>query len=259
MYETIKIDVKNNIALLTLNRPDKFNAINDRLVEEMLKAVNDLSSDKNVRVIILTGAGKAFCAGGDLAEASDTGSPINSYNWLRKAQKVQIAIDESPKVIIACINGVAMGGGLEVALACDIRIASSSAIFSLPEINAGLLPAGGGMTRLSNLIGYGRAKELVLTGRRVNAQEALSIGLVSEIVEKDKLMDRVFEYAQDLASKSPIGITLAKDIINLNQLVDYKTGLKNEAKALWIIHTTKDRNEGLQAFLEKRKPVFKGE
>ncbi len=259
MYETLRVEMIDNIAILTLDRADKFNAINSQLIEELVDALNILSTDKNVRVIILTGEGKAFCAGGDLAEAATMDSPLASYNWLKKAQRIQITIEESPKVIICCVNGAALGGGLELALACDIRIASSKAIFAVPEINAGLLPGGGGMSKLSNLIGIGRSKEMVLTGRRVSAEEALAIGLVSEIVEPDKLMDRVVEYAQELATRPPIGMTLAKETINLNIGVDYKTGLNNEAKALWILFATKDRLEGLQAFKERRKPVFRGE
>ena len=259
MHETIKVEVKDKIAFLTLNRPDKLNAINNKLIEEMVTALDVLNNEKNVRVIILTGEGKAFCAGGDLIEAASMGSPLESFNWLKKAQKVQISIEESPKVIICCINGAAMGGGLELALACDIRITSSNAVFAVPEINAGLLPGGGGMTRLASLIGLGRAKEMVLSGRKVSAEEALSIGLVSEIVERNKLLDRVVEYAQELAQKPPIGLALAKDTIVSNLGVDYKTGLNNEAKALWILFATKDRLEGLQAFKERRQPVFIGE
>jgi len=259
MYENIKIEIIDKIAILKLDRADKLNALNNKMIEEIVNALQELNADNNVRIIVISGEGKAFCAGGDLVEASEMRKSASSYNWIQNAQKIQITLEESPKIILCSINGAALGGGMELALACDIRIASSNAVFAVPEINVGLLPCGGGMSKLSNLIGLGRAKEMVLTGRKVSAEEALSIGLVSEVVDHDKLKHRTMELAQELANKPPLAVALAKETMNMNIGAHYKVGLKNEARAVGLLFGTEDRLEGLKAFMERRKPDYKGE
>lgn len=259
MYETIKVDIKDQVGVLTFNRPDKMNAVSAKLIDEALDAVQKFNNDDNIRVFIITGEGKAFCAGADLSEIADKETSMDALKLLKNAHRLQLAIEESPKATICCYNGLAMGGGLELSLACDLRIASSKAKFALPEINAGLLPGSGGMSRLSQIIGVGRVKELVYTGRTFSPEEALSFGLVNRIVDGEELLEKGLELAQEIASKPPLGIQLAKETINANKSVDYRTGLNNESKVFGILFTTKDRKEGVQAFLEKRKPIFKGE
>jgi enoyl-CoA hydratase/carnithine racemase len=220
--------------------------------------VESLRFDNDVRVIIITGAGpKAFCAGADLKERA-TLNDQQVKEFILTIRNLFTNIEYLPKPVIAAVNGIALGGGTELALACDIRIASTTATMGLTETRLAIIPGAGGTQRLPRLVGRGKAKELIFTGRRVGAEEALSIGLVNQVAEPEKLLDACLEMAGMICETGPIAIQQAKYAINYGLETDLHTGLAIESNAYWITIPTEDRLEGLAAFREKRKPVYKG-
>jgi len=219
---------------------------------------NTLYEKRNIKVVVITGAGeKAFCAGLDLKPMRDI-KVIKAVEMSRLGQKLTLAIEELGKPVIAAINGYALGGGLELSMACDIRIVSEKARVGQPEVNVGLIPGWGGTQRLPRLVGKGIAKELIFTGKMIDAKTAERIGLVNMVVPPEKLMSAVNELADVIMSKPPIAIRLAKELINSSIETDQGTGLVHEAEAFGILSSTEDYREGVSAFIEKRKPEYKG-
>jgi enoyl-CoA hydratase/carnithine racemase len=256
--DVLLIDIKDQIATFTLNRPEIMNSFNFAQLRALRAAVDEVRFNPDVRVVIITGAGeKAFCAGADLKERI-TLSPSEVKQFIYTIRTLFTNIELLNKPVIAAVNGVALGGGTELALSCDIRIASDTASLGLTETRLAIIPGAGGTQRLPRLIGMGKAKELILTGRRVDAREALDIGLVNKICEPSKLMDTAREMAAMICECGPIAIEQAKYAINAGMQTDIHTGMAIESNAYWITIPTEDRLEGLTAFREKRKPVYKG-
>jgi len=252
-------NTEEGIVTLSLNRPEAANALSTQMLYELKQALYEIKYNPTVRVVIITGAGeKAFCAGADLKERAgmDANNVRKTVNLIRV---VINNIEALPQPVIAAVNGVALGGGTELALACDIRIASENATFGLTETSLGIIPGAGGTQRLPRLIGKGRAKELIYTARRINAKEAEAIGLVEYAVHFDNLMEKALELAKQIAKNAPIAIKQAKLAIDKGMEADLNTGLAIEQGAYEITIPTKDRLEGLQAFKEKRPPIYKGE
>ena len=252
--EHIKVEKKKEIGIITLNRPEARNALNRKMIQELGNVLTGLENDLQIRVIIITG-NKDFCAGADIKEMNAI-KPEEIETFCRWGHKVFDQLEGMGKPVIAAITGFALGGGCELALACDIRIAGESAKLGQPEVNLGLIPGFGGTQRLSRLVGIARAKEMILTGKIINAKEAASIGLVNRVVKDEELMIAVEEMAQVIAQKAPIAVKMAKKLINENQ--EIKEGLEKEIDFFVQCFATQDRLEGINAFLEKRKPEFKG-
>jgi enoyl-CoA hydratase/carnithine racemase len=245
-YSTIIYAVKDHVATVTLNRPEAGNSINLELAQELAEVCRLVNQDEAVYVVILTGAGdKAFCRGGEVEEAGKVCSAAD------------IAAIEKP--VIAAINGDALGPGLEPALSCDIRLASDKAKFGFPEVAGGLIPADGGTQRLPRIVGRGKALELVLTAGTITAKEALEIGLVSKVVPRKELMAEAEALAKTVAAKGPIALKFIKEAVNKGLDLTLEQGLRLEADLYFLLHTTADRTEGINAFLEKRKPKFKSQ
>jgi enoyl-CoA hydratase/carnithine racemase len=253
------IEEDHHIEVLTLNRPEVSNAFNMDLLHALREEINAILKRDQVRVVIITGSGeKAFCSGADLNErAALDEEGVKEY--IHTIRELFTSIESLNKPVIAAINGIAVGGGTELALACDIRIASSNATLGLIETRLGVIPGAGGTQRLPRLIGPGKAKELIFMGRKVGAEEALRIGLVNQVCEKDRLIERSREMATVICEAGPIAVEQAKYAINAGMDTDLKAGLEVESKAYWVTLPTRDRLEGLKAFFEKRKPTFRRE
>ena len=258
--ETLLLSITDGVATLTLNRPDAMNAINQRLKDELAHTLERVESDDEIRVLVITGAGeKAFCAGADLKErAGSDPSPAEFYFRHKATQQLFSRLEALSKPVIAAINGVAFGGGAEIALCADIRLMADTASIGLTEVNLGVIPAGGGTQRLPRLVGASRAKELVFTGTRLKAEPALALGLVNRVVAAAALADAARELAALIASKPPLAVRFAKEAINQGLQTDTSTALAFELYAAAILFDTEDRKEGMRAFVEKRAPVFKG-
>ncbi|MBW1989223.1 MAG: enoyl-CoA hydratase [Deltaproteobacteria bacterium] len=249
---------KEKAVILTLNRPDQRNAFDFAMLRALKEEVDAVRFDADVRVVIITGAGdKAFCAGADLKERA-TLTETQVREFIFTIRNLFSDIENLPKPVIAAVNGAAFGGGTELALACDIRIAADTATLGLTETRLAIIPGAGGTQRLPRLIGRGKAKELIFTGARVPAEEALKIGMVERVVPAGKLLDEALSLAGDICRGGPIAIAQAKYAINHGLETDIATGLAIESNAYWITIPTEDRLEGLAAFREKRKPVYKG-
>lgn len=259
MSEDIVLTEEKNGALwLTLNRPAVMNALNFDLIDALHAQIDRVRYETRVRTVVITGAGeKAFCAGADLKERAAL-SDLQVKRFIANLGTLFCAIENLNKPVIAAINGVALGGGTELALACDIRIASINASLGLTETRLAIIPGGGGTQRLPRLIGPGKAKELIFTGRRVSADEALILAMVNHVCAKDDLIDTCSEMAEMIGQGGPIAIEQAKYAINCGLGTDLATGLSIESNAYWLTVPTEDRREALRAFREKRKPVFKG-
>lgn len=258
-YKNIAIEREGNIAILILNRPQMLNAMNRATMEEFSAAIDELAADDGVRAIILTGAGeRAFIAGADIKWLRDLKSAEEGVEFSQLGQVLISKIIDLPKPVIAAINGYALGGGCEVATACDIRIAAEGAKLGVPEIDLGIFPGYGGTQRLPRLVGKGMASYLILSGEMITAEEAKRIGLVDFVVPADALMKTAKELANKLAAKPPIAMSLAKRAINAGLEGNLALGLAYEAALFGLACATEDRIEGTSAFLEKRKPEFKG-
>ena len=256
-YETLLVDIDaEGIALVTINRTEVLNALNDQCWDDLADLVHAVAHDEAVRCVIITGSGaKAFAAGADISElASKTVAQLISY----KGQSVLNAIENNPKPFIAAVNGYALGGGCELAAACDIRIASDNAVFGLPETGLGILPGVGGTQRISRLIGLGRAKELILMGERYDAQKALQVGLVTKVTSSEDLISEAFVLAQRIIAKSPLSIQVAKRVVQASLSSSEDVGMLTECLAMAALSGCDDKSEGMTAFLEKRSPRFTG-
>jgi enoyl-CoA hydratase len=259
MFENLLLAREGAIALVTINRPQVLNALNIQTLDELRRVMLDLKQDAEVRVVILSGAGeKAFVAGADIRELA-VQRPTEGKEHAIRGQHVFDVIENLGKPVIAAINGFALGGGCELAMACTLRIASASARLGQPEINLGLLPGFAGTQRLSRLIGKGAALDLLLTGRQVAADEAHALGLVNRVVAPDQLMAEARKTAGELAAKAPIAVQYIIEAVNRGLEVSFDTAQYLEATLFGLVASTADMREGTTAFLEKRKAVFKGE
>ena len=252
------IEENAGVVTLTLNRPSVMNSLNFPLLHALRDQIESVRFRADVRVVIITGSGeKAFCAGADLKERA-TLAPAKVKEYIFTIRNLFTSIEQLNKAVIVAVNGIALGGGTELALAGDIRIASNNAIMGLTETRLAIIPGAGGTQRLPRLVGKGKAKELIFTGGRVNAREALDIGLVNKICQPQDLIDECKKMAAQICETGPIAIEQAKYAINHGFETDIHTGLAIESNAYWVCIPTEDRLEGLAAFKEKRKPVFKG-
>lgn len=258
MYKNIIVSVEEGIQTITFNRPKSLNALNSELLNEFMSALTSISENEDIRVLILTGAGeKSFVAGADITELA-TLNVLQTKIFSRKGQTVIGYLQELPIPVIAAVNGFALGGGCEIAIACDFIYASENAMFGLPEINLGLIPGFGGTQRLPRLIGANMAKELIFTGKMISASEALSIGIVNKVCPPDSLMTEVQKTAKLIASKGKVSLREAKQAINNGLNVDIATGCLIENDAFSLCMASEDAKEGTSAFIEKRKANFKG-
>ena len=259
-YEFLKLETERGIAVLTLNRPETFNSWNQKMRDELRDAVRDLVADDALRVLVITGTGRAFSAGEDVRGMQGL-ADIGTRGFRRVVRGIHNVFDEIEAIevpVIAAINGVAAGGGMELALSCDFRIASEAAKLGFPENNVGLIPGSGGCSRLVKLIGLAQAKRLVMTGEMITAIRALEIGLIEEMLPADALMPRAMELAAQLAAKAPLALGVAKIVLNNCANVDPDTGRNFERLGQSILKKTEDHLEGARAFVEKRRPDFKG-
>lgn len=255
-YETIIYEKKERIAYITLNRPEVFNAINAKLVKEFENALSQADECDDVLVIIVTGAGKAFQSGADIRELAKMDA-WQLHEWNHDVLKAWTMIENTKKPVIAAINGYSLGGGLELALACDIRIASENARLGLPEVRLGILPGAGGTQRLPRLIGKGKALEMLLTGEPIDAKEACRIGLVNEVVPVGEAVKRAEEIAKTIMHNGPLAVMLAKDAVHVGEELPLIAAIEYAHKNLLLAASSKDSKEGYAAFLEKRKPQWK--
>ncbi|MBI3893702.1 MAG: enoyl-CoA hydratase/isomerase family protein [Candidatus Wallbacteria bacterium] len=256
-YETLLLETSDGIVTLTINRPQARNALGKKTVDEIHNVLRELSAARESGVLILTGAGeKAFVAGADIGELRDRGK-LEALAGIN--QDLFTAVENFPWPVIAAVNGHALGGGCELALACDLRVAAEDARFGLPETGLGILPGAGGTQRLPRLIGWGKAKELILTGEIVDAREAERLGLVSKVVPRAQLRDTAREYARRMLARGPLALRLAKLALNMSARAGLDAGLQIERLAQAVLFESKDKYEGMTAFLEKRKPNFTGE
>lgn len=255
-YEQIELSIESNIATIKLNRPERFNALGSRIVDELGRALAEVEGSGEVRAVVLTGAGdRAFCSGVDLKERREMDADERwAHNRALNAFAEQLARLQTPTV--AALNGLAFGGGLEITLACDFRIAAEGAEFSLPEVGIGIVPGAGGTQRLPRLIGPTRAKELILTGRRISAEAALEMGLVSKVVPPGSLMEEARSLAGEIATNSPLALAYAKAAVDLASEMSIEQGLRYETAAIRATLASEDYQIGLAAFAKKRTPEF---
>jgi len=257
-FQNIKFEKKNHIAYITIDRPKVLNALNMATMQELKTAFADLKDDADVRVVILTGGGeKAFVAGADINELSQQ-TPVSAKEYTHRGQAIVDAIENLGKPVIGCVNGFALGGGCELAMACTMRIASENAKFGQPEVKLGLIPGYGGTQRLPRLVGKGLAMQQVLTGGMISAQEAHRIGLVNEVVPQAELIARAEAIAAKIIANSPLAIQYAMEAVNRGYDMPLADGLYLEATLFAVCCATEDKNEGTKAFLEKRPAQFKG-
>jgi enoyl-CoA hydratase len=256
-FNFLTLDVADRIATLTVNRPDKLNALNDATIAELGHAIDQIRVDDSIGGAILTGAGRAFVAGADISELSNQ-TPVLAKGRARAGQDVFRRIETCPKPVIAAVNGFALGGGCELAMACHIRIASDAAKFGQPESKLGLLPGYGGTQRLPRLVGKGRATQLLLTGEMIDAAEAYRIGLVNKIVSGADLLSEARNMMKTILANSPLAVALCIEAIDRGLEMSLDEGLILEANHFGLLAATDDMREGTRAFLEKRTPAFKG-
>ena len=256
MFETILLEEQGAITWLKINRPDVRNALNEKAYEEISEAIHYVNTQPETKVVVITGVGeKSFAAGADINQLKNR-SAIDTL--IPGLQGVCKQIEQSSKVFVAAINGYALGGGLEVALACDIRIAADHAKFGLPELNLAIIPSGGGTQRLSRIIGKGRALDLILTGKMVTAQQAEQYGLITHIVAFEKLVEETTNYVQSILKKGPLALQLAKQVVHQGFDLDLTSALLLEKLAQGILYASDDKREGTSAFIEKRTAQFSG-
>ena len=258
MYQNLIVTREGGVTILQLNRPQKKNAFNGMLRQEMEAALKKIADDSTQRAVVVTGGEEFFCAGADIGEILEANTAEATYRHAREFQLLFDRIEALPQPVVAAVAGYALGGGCELALACDFRIASEGTKFGLPEIKIGAFPGGGGTQRLPRLIGAAKAKEAILTGDPITAEQALAIGLVMKVVAKDKLLQEAKSFAAKLAALPRLALEASKMLINRGLEVDLASGLEMEARCFGNLATSHDLREGTAAFLEKRKPNFTG-
>jgi len=253
--QNITVTSGDGYAVVTMNRPHVLNALNQATMEALVQALESMERDEQVRCVVITGAGRAFAAGADVNEMAGT-TAAGMLAGYRFQQWERIRKMTMP--LVAAVNGIALGGGCELAMLCDMIVASETAQFGQPEINLGIMPGAGGTQRLTRAIGKARAMEMVLTGRPISARQAEAFGLVTKVVPAEAVLDEAVALAKEIASKPPVAVRLAKEAVLKAFDTTVEGGLDYERKAFYLLFATEDRTEGIQAFLEKRKPVFKG-
>jgi enoyl-CoA hydratase len=256
MEDVVLCERRGAIALITINRPAALNALNAAVIDGLAATLRDLAGDPSLRAVVLTGAGKAFAAGADIASMQSM-STADAERFARKGQDLAAAVEALPVPVIAAVNGFALGGGCEVAMACDIVIAGAKAKFGQPEVNLGVIPGFGGTQRLVRRAGFAVAMDLCLTGRMIDATEAVQIGIASRVVDGD-VLEEALKIAATIAEKGPVAVRLAKRVLHENADADLKTGLAAERSAFALCFSTSDQKEGMSAFLNKRPASFTG-
>lgn len=258
-YKELRYEKEGRIGIITLNRPKRLNALSFQLNNEISAVFDEIENDDDVQVVIFTGGDKVFSAGADIKERSSVDiTQSQAYFGQLKTHDFCCKIENFEKPVIAAISGVAVGGGCELAMVCDLRIASETARFGLSEVNIGVMPTAGGTQRLPRLIGITKAKELLYTGEFIDAQEAYRIGLVNKVVPVDQLMIETRDLAKKIAAKPPLSVKYLKRAVNIGMQLDLSSALDYESQIAAMLSCSEDRKEGFQAFVEKRKPVFKG-
>lgn len=248
----VSYEVKEHVAVLTINRPEALNALNTGVLQDLAQAVSQAEADGDVYILIITGAGKAFVAGADIAQMKDLNA-VEAKSFAEFANNIISKIESISKPVIAAVNGYALGGGCELAMACDIRIAGAKAKFGQPEVGLGITPGFGGTQRLPRIVGSSKAKELIFTAETINAEEALRIGLVSKVVADEELMNTALEMANKIAKNAQIAVRQSKDAINKGMQCDIHTGLAYEIQALSVCFSTEDKKDAMTAFVNKSK------
>jgi len=254
-FKNLIVEIDGKIAIVKINRPQVLNAMSSETAVELESAMHELNENKEVRVIIITGEGKAFVAGADIQELSRFNS-LEAREFGKLGRRVLAYIENMEKPAIAAINGYAFGGGCEIALACDIRIAGERASFGQPELKLGIIPGWAGTQRLSRLVGIGKAKEIIFTGDPINAQESLRIGFVNKVVPDENLMEEAKKFAEKMLLTGPTALKLAKTVINRGLDSNFTTGASYESEAFGVCFSTPEAKEGIDAFLNKRKPKW---
>ncbi len=255
--KTLLFQKEAGVGIITLNRPETMNGINDQMMLELSALMDEIAVDDEVRALIVTGGEKVFAAGGDIAYISGLNT-LQAESFVALVHQAFDKIANCDKPVIAAIAGLALGGGCELALACDIRLAAEGSRFGLPEINLGIMPGAGASQRLTRIVGMGWARHLLFTGNPIDSDTALKIGLVTMVLPREKLMEEARKMARTLASRSPIALRTAKKCLNYAENVDLPSGLVFEQKLWSFLFSTEDQKEGMNAFLQKRKPEFKG-
>jgi Enoyl-CoA hydratase/carnithine racemase len=255
-YENIVFEVKSGIGSITINRPESLNSLNSKVFDELEIVLQEIRTNDSIETVIITGAGKAFVAGADISLMSSL-SPMEGRTWTMRGQKVFCELEAIEKPVIAAVNGYALGGGCELAMACDIIFASDKAKFGQPEVNLGIIPGYGGTQRLPRIVGEKNAKYLIYSGEIIDADEAYRMGLVQKVYPAETLLEEAEKFASKMMTKAPIGLKMSKVAIRNGLNVDLRTGIAIEAEAYAGAFTSEDRIEGMKAFLEKRKPSFK--
>ncbi len=255
-YETIVVSKEGPIGLISLNRPDALNALNTQMVTELIEALNSFEVDEAVRCVIIAGSEAAFSAGADIKEMMG----LSAVDMVKTGHFFPLweRVGKYPKPIVGALSGFALGGGLELAMSCDVLIASDTARLGQPEINIGVIPGGGGTQRLTRAVGKYKAMEMILTGRMIGAEEAKTLGLVSRVVPKEACVEEAKRVAKEIASKSPLAVRLAKQAVNKAFEMGLSDGLDFERELFYLLFASEDKVEGMKAFLEKKKPDFKG-
>ena len=257
-YNTIIFEKENGIATLTLNRPKSMNSINSELMTELSSILSLIEADKEIAVVIITGNEKVFAAGADIKEIGQINTPVKAHTFVKAIQTTFNELERLPQPVIAAVSGLALGGGCEMCMACDIRIAADNALFGQPEIKIGVIPGAGGTQRLPRLIGVGRAKELLYTGDPIKAEEALRIGLVNKVVPLASLMDEAKALASKIAKQPGYALKITKIVVNDGINMDLGSAIAYEARSFEQLFATEDQQEGMKAFIEKRKANFTG-
>lgn len=256
-YKKLLLEIKNNIATLTINRPKALNALNSEVLTEIIQVTEDIDKNDEIQIVVVTGAGeKAFIAGADIKEMADKNS-IEAQVFSELANTAFTKLSKLKQPVIAAVNGYALGGGLELALACDIRIASTNARVGQPEVGLGIIPGFGATQRLSRLIGVSKAKEYILTGKNIKADEALRVGLFNNVVEQKHLLDEAYKMAEQIIKNAPLAVQNAKEVIDEGYEMPLEQGIKLEENTFGLLFSTEDQKEGMNAFVEKRNADFK--
>ena len=257
MYQTLLTELENGIFTITINRPDKLNALNKTVLDELERVIQIVYDDINIKAVIITGQGsKAFVAGADISEFTEV-SDEQGIELATRGQQIFFKIENCPKPVVAAVNGFALGGGCELAMACHFRLASDNAKFGQPEVNLGLIPGYGGTQRLTMLVGKAKAMELIMSGNMIDAAEAKSLGLVNHVTSSENLLEKTKEILNIILTRSPFAVSKVITAVNAFYDLD-KNGFNEEIKLFGEVFASDDKKEGTAAFIEKRKPVFKG-